>query len=262
MFNNTVPGIDMTFMFKGTTKLDKAEVKAIDGYIQEMTTQNHPEIVPVLMEELSLHRFWKKLNNSHNHKVIDFLAAERMLNFYEAATQSGFDIHSLRIGMIACALTATIYIKPQHKSIPSGMTCSPSFFDPKDLDVEQLEIKQLTPEHIESLMSVLQFFYKRSRKLPKVKGEDSVKVHMLDAMRMWTISENADLRAFMAGRFSRVNLLTPEQKMLTGIICQLGYGDISAYKYAVDLTCFNTRWARTKSFKYNIAAKVKEIAYG
>lgn len=83
-------------MFKFKSPL--TEVDAIDEKIKGYCLAKHPEYFPMILKDLNLLRFWKTLIKDPDVFVIQELAIDRAMNFYEGATCSGLEPAAVKIG--------------------------------------------------------------------------------------------------------------------------------------------------------------------
>lgn len=231
----------------------------ISKAITDKSLQEHPEYLEDIMANLHLKKFWNQLNMSHNHHVFKFLAEDRMLNFYEAACSGCFDFNDIRIGMIVSAMTATLNTDSEIKNLPTKYSHIPCFQHPKTVDLSSFDLKSMEPEHIEQAENLIRTFARKTPVIKRVDPENRLKVFLIDAFMMWTVSKNQTLIKFLTNEFMRINHIPEEIQERLGISNEIGCGTMIGYKPAIDLTIFHTVWGRAKSFKYSIPMLVRKI---
>lgn len=227
--------------------------------ILNKTLHMHPELLPEIMESLHLHKFWKQLNESKKHHVFKFLAEDRMLNFYEAACCGGFDTNDIRIGMVVSAMTATLNTDSRVKNLPTKYSYIPCFQHSRTVDLSVFDLKAMEPAHIEEAEKLIKTFARKTPVIKRMDPENRLKVFLVDAFMMWTVSKNETLLTFLTKEFDRLKYIPEDVQDRIDVRNELGCGTMIGYTPTVDLTIFHTVWGRAKSFKYGIPALVKEL---
>lgn len=245
--------------FSETPKIEESKLDKITPVIMNKTLPLHPEFLPEIMEALHLHKFWKQLNNSNNHFVFKFLAEDRMLNFYEAACCGGFDINDIRIGMVVAAMTATLNTDVKVKNLPTKYSYIPCFQHSRTIDLSMFDLKAMEPTHIEEAEKLIKTFSNKTPVIKRMDPDNRLKVFLVDAFMMWTVSKNETLLTFLTREFNRLKYIPEDVLDRINVSNELGCGTMIGYKPTIDLTIFHTVWGRAKSFKYGIPTLVREL---
>lgn len=265
MSKTTFNGYDMTFMT--APEADKALIKEqlnrrkdeIDALIKANKLHTRKDMLGQILEELALHKFWKQLNERSGFHVFTFLAEDRMLNFYEAATSASFNIKDTRIGMITAALSACTRTDIELKRNPSALGPMPCFMNSVHADIPSFDIKCLDEYELLEVKDLLTSLYRRPTESSRMTDGNRLKIYLMDAFRMWIITQDKTLKDFMTDGTARSRFIPVQVNDSMQAAYELGRGRVSNYKALVELTCFNTVWGRAKSFNYNARSIVSSM---
>lgn len=239
---------------------DTAPTDHIDEYIREMVLHKHPEVIDQLMNEMDLHKFWKKINDdADKYCVVKPLAVDRILNFYEGAVRGGMSINDTRVGVVVGVIIST-YFNINPRSYISGANQALVSLCPTNVDVVsefEDELKVIGEERMAAIKESVKAFSRGTDNARKIFKSTSLGEYMTNAYRMWVLSDDKFIKAFMMTGGHRTDMLVDKAPWLAGFHYNHP-SDLNTYK-SVELTTFTTPWARAKAMRNNIPARIREI---
>lgn len=88
----------------------RGQMDEMDKLIAARQLDKHPEMFQKVIDELQLGRFLTNLQISKDLKLVECLAVNRVLNFFEATSLGDFTIGEKRIGVAAALLVSCVHV--------------------------------------------------------------------------------------------------------------------------------------------------------
>lgn len=236
---------------------------AIDLCIKDLTLPRNLEHFETIMKELELYGFWKAINTDAKYGVLQDVAMDRALNFYEGATMGGLTIHQVRIGLVTVIMSAVLELGNDISNTPYSRAtysifCPVGGFKLLDLPLGCLAITQI--EMAEKMIKILSRGVNSRTKANLNRVMDPVGNYILDALKFWVFSTNSNLLDILAFRGDRFDYLPNRARDSYNLQIQLGKGDITMYpSLNADYCLQNTPWGRMKWIKFNGPATINHL---
>lgn len=233
----------------------------VQDYIKANVLDKQTDVFDQLLKEQNLTSLWEFLNHSEHHSPVIPLAKNRLLNFYEGATRGGLNRSDLKAGMIVCLMASTVLSDRDNISMEQAT-------GPLGILYPYIKVNLRMPATASIDNLILLTAEKALGYLVRVSKPDGVKMnldrlgtYLIDALRMWLISEDDDILAFMAKAGERMKYMKPHARNNFAVRQQLGAGDITAYRQE-HLCDFVTPWAKGKCMMRNAAGTRARLMAG
>lgn len=264
-------GFDMSLLIQGSPKTEttptqvqvseatkrKTKKDKINSLIASRMLDQHPEMLVGILKEYRLATFWKSLKSDNRYSVVEALAVNRMLNFFEAA-YGILSYKEIQQGLLISALSAAPVCDRDNINLPTSGTYLPCFYSQGSVKLEEFKIKDMSDEAKAEVICILNRFSRRPLSNRAVDGV-ALLTYLKDAWKMWVCSKDDNLLDFMGRKGDRKALLSPRAKQHRPLTSVMGDYEAAVAADRHELTLFNTVWGRTKCMKYNIPMLVKKM---
>lgn len=247
-------------MFKFKSPL--TEVDAIDEKIKGYCLAKHPEYFPMILKDLNLLRFWETLIKDPDVFVIQELAIDRAMNFYEGATCSGLEPAAVKIGVLCSIMTCVMTTDKNGNHLHTSDEF-PLFIPNKQLKFTDYPFGSMTDEQIDLVKSVMAGISRGisnnthntiNKKVPCM-GEVFV-----DSLKMWVFGSER-VKQLVAISEDRRELYPGIKERLPVVASQIRWASHTAFKRPpITHTLSLSRWGRIKLFQGNAISSLADIA--
>ena len=242
----------------------RGQIDQIDKLIAARQLDKHPEMFQKVIDELQLGRFLTNLQISKDLKLVQCLAVNRVLNFFEAASLADFTIGEKRIGVAAALLVSCVHV---------GKMSMTATHRPQNLDtLIPVYLRRLTdyskivdyaiPDQERSKVDIITRLFMTRNPTRASMQSNRTAIFLLDACMGWINSGNQEVIDFMIGHDQiRFNVVGPAADWHI----EMGLKDLSLpdsiYLWLgnpIASTTY-TQWGAARSFTRNTAQTVKAL---
>ena len=245
--SNNVSGL------KGATQLDE-----IDTAIKAMELDKHPEYFEKILEEQGLLSFWKQIVEHEAFDVIKPIAVNRVLNFFEGATKTGLSHGETKTGLIVCIVTSALVNDRDNVGFDNATAPIACFYPYMKCDLSMFTFAGITSEQVAEAERLVSYFAKSTAPTGVGAKADRLGTYLVNAMRMWILSDDQEVLGLMALGSDRFQDLKPKTRSCYQVRQQLGMGNIYVYRTNTLLE-FDTPWSRGKNMLRNGAQRLKNL---
>lgn len=236
----------------------KKEHDPIQDLIKAGDLDQNPQFVDQILKEMGLTKFWDFLMYSETHSVVRPLAVNRILNFYEGATRGGLSPSVIKTGLISAIMLSTVVSDRHNADMPYAQGPLGVMHPRVKCNLQGLDIGNIDNMIVLSAEKAVTYIAKVTRPDQNKVGVDRLGAYLLNAMRMWILSDDEELLDFMAKGGSRMQHMKESARNSSMIRQQLGNGDIGNYT-TLALTDFTTPWSSGKSVSRNSARRISAL---
>ena len=179
----------------------RGQLDEIDKLIAARQLDKHPEMFQKVIDELQLGKFLTNLQISNDLKLVQCMAVNRALNFFEAASLADFTIGEKRIGVAAALLVSCVHV---------GKISMTAAHRPQNLDtLVPVYLRRLTdyskivdyaiPDQERTKVDVIVRLLMTRNPTRASMQSNRTAVFLLDACMAWMTSGNQEVIDFMIG---------------------------------------------------------------
>lgn len=239
-------------------KSSKNKQDLIQTYISKMELDKHPETVPQILEEMNLMKFYQQLQNHPDYSTVKVLADNRILNFYEGATRGSIASREVKIGLVVCLMASTVFADRDNLIFPNAAKNPCILYPRMKCSLLSFNMGSMSSADIVICEKIITYLSKSAVPTQTGMMVDKLGTYILNAFRMWVLSDDQELLKFVLLGRNRLDHLKENiaQKLPVRIDVPRGISNVPTL---IDLSNFDTVWSKTKNMLRNGAAKIKQI---